>query len=284
MPHAELPSWESFWSAWELFRDPLLCAFVAGTVLGFLGVYVLLRRMVFVSAAVSQFAGFGVALAFYLQIHYSLQVEPAFAAAGMSLAATLVFSTNTSRLQIPRETLLGLAFALAGGGAVMLGDRIAQEAHDIQSILFGTAVLVRELDLKLVLWAGLLFGVIHLWWFRGITFASFDPEAAQVQGLPVGLLNGIVFVSVGAMVGVSSRALGALPVFAFSALPAAAALLLGVRMQWAFVLAAIFGAISGVGGYLVAYFYEFPVGGSQTVVAAVFALLALLFKWATRGR
>ena len=32
---------------------------------------------------------------------------------------------------------------------------------------------------------GALTLLIHLWWFRGLTFASFDRIGATVQGLPV---------------------------------------------------------------------------------------------------
>ena len=56
------PTWSEFIEGWELFRDPVLSAAIAGAVLGYLSVYIVLRRMVFVSAAVTQSAGLGVAL------------------------------------------------------------------------------------------------------------------------------------------------------------------------------------------------------------------------------
>jgi zinc transport system permease protein len=282
--HGALDStWSAFVGGWEIFRDPLLCALVAGAVLGFLGVFVVLRRMVFVSAGVTQSAGLGVALAFYLEIHLGVHLDPLLGAAALALLATLAVSADTTRtFKLPRESLLGLVFALSGGGAVLLGDRISQEAHDIESILFGSAVLVRGFDLVAVLVAGGLILAIHLWWLRGLVFASFDPDAARVQGLPVSLLDRTLFVSIGVMVGVSARALGSLPVFAFSVLPAAAALLLEVRLPFAFALATALGALSGVLGYLFAFFYQFPVGGSQTMVAASFTILAILLQSARR--
>jgi zinc transport system permease protein len=275
-------TWRAFLGAWELFRDPLLCALVAGAVLGFLGVFVVLRRMVFVSAGVTQSAGLGVALAFYVDIHLGLHLDPLFGAAALSLLATLALSVDSGILRLPRESVLGLVFALSGGGAVLLGDRISQEAHDIESILFGSAVLVRPLDLAIVLIAGGLILAVHLWWLRGLVFASFDPDAARVQGLPVALLDRTLFVSIGVMVGVSARALGSLPVFAFSVLPAAAALLLGFRLPWALALATFLGALAGVGGYLFAFFYQFPVGGSQTVAASAFVVLAIVIRLVAR--
>lgn len=272
---AEPSQWQQFVEGFELFRDPLLCALLAGGVLGFLSVYVVLRRMVFVSAAVAQSAGLGVALAFYMGIHLGFEVEPVIGATALALLATMLLMMDPTRLRLTRESLLGLAYALSGGAAVLVGDRIAQESHDIQGILFGTAVLVTPEQLRTVAIASILVMVIHLWWYRGITFASFDRIGALVQGLPVRLLDGVLMVSIGVMVGVCARALGALPVFAFSTLSAIAALMLDLRLPWTFFVATLAGIVSGVGGYMFAYFFDFPVGGSQTVVAAMLVGLAM---------
>ncbi|WNG38314.1 metal ABC transporter permease [Archangium minus] len=274
----ETTSWAQFWDAFELFRDPMLCALIAGSVLGFLSVYVVLRRMVFVSAAVTQSAGLGVALAFYAEIHLGLHVAPTLGAVILSLLATLLLMMDPARLRISRESMLGLAYALTGGAAILVGDRISQEAHDIQGILFGTAVLVEQPQLIAVAVVGVLTLLIHLWWFRGLTFASFDRTGAMVQGLPVRSLDAVLMISIGLMVGVSARALGALPVFAFSTLSAIAALVLDLRLPGTFLLATIAGAISGLGGYLFAYFYNFPVGASQTVLSGMIVLLALVVR------
>ena len=45
-----------FFAAWELFREPALAGAVAGLLLGWVGLYVALRRMVFLSAAMTQTA------------------------------------------------------------------------------------------------------------------------------------------------------------------------------------------------------------------------------------
>ncbi|HET6610950.1 MAG TPA: metal ABC transporter permease, partial [Kofleriaceae bacterium] len=76
------PTWADFMLGWDLglYANPILCAAAAGCVLGFLSVYVVLRRMVFVSAAISQAAGLGVALAFYAAIHLGMTIDPALAA------------------------------------------------------------------------------------------------------------------------------------------------------------------------------------------------------------
>jgi zinc transport system permease protein len=278
------PTWSGFLEAWSLiFRDPVLCALAAGTVLGFLGVYVVLRRMVFVSATVTQSSALGVALAFFAQIHLSVNVDPVVGAFVFALLSTLLLSVDPRSHRLPRESLLGFAFALTGGATILVEDRISQEAHDIHSILFGSAVLVRFEDLMVVSVTGGVVLLLHVLWFRGLVFASFDPDAARVQGLPVRFLNAFLLTSVGVVVGVSARALGALPVFALATLPAVTALALGLDLVWAFALAALLGALAGGAGYVLAFFYNLPVGGSQTLVASAMAVVALVGRAVTTG-
>ena len=72
---------QTFLDGWDVFRDPVLASFVAGATLGLLGVYIVLRRMVFVSAALSQAAGLGVAYLdeAFLRMEYGVPVTGLFA-------------------------------------------------------------------------------------------------------------------------------------------------------------------------------------------------------------
>ena len=281
MPVDEAPTWAEFVQGLDIFLDPILCGGAAGLVLGYLGVYVVLRRMVFVSAAITHSAGLGVACAYYGQIHLGLGLlaPPVLGAFTFGMGSTLLLALRPERLGLTRESLIGLTFIFASGAALLVGDRISQESHDIHAIIFGTAVLVSKADLYTVLGVGALVLGLHLWLRRGLVFASFDPDGARVQGLPVGALDFILLLTIGLMVSVTTRALGAMPVFAFSVLPAMAALSLTRRLGVALLVAAVLGLTAAVGGYLLSFFMSFPVGASQTVVAALFAGIAMI-----RGR
>jgi zinc transport system permease protein len=296
------PTWTDFWANFAIFRDAILTGGLAGLLLGFIGVHIVLRRMVFASSAIAQAAALGVALSFWIEalvdplrhaaghqagpdahIVSSLLFEPVLWAIAASLLATLVFIANPVKLHLTRESLLGFVFLASGAGAVIVGDRIKQEAHDLAAILFGSAVVVQPLDLALVSVATVLLLGGHLLLWRGLVFSGFDPLGARVQGLPVRALNAFLFVSVGLAVALCTRALGALPVFAFSVLPAMAALVLTSRISAVFALAALFGALSGVGGYAVSFRAELPVGATQTALAAVIVGVALAAS-ALRGQ
>lgn len=275
------PTWEEFVDGWELFEDPVLAGAAAGLVLGFLSVYIVLRRMVFVSASVTQAAGFGVAASFYLGARMGWDFDPAWGATAVALVAASLVAPDPRRLGLSREMVLGLTFALFSGLTVLVSARMPQEAHDVQAILFGTAVAVDRDDLsRLVVHGGAVL-LLHAWWFRGFAFASFDPQAARVQGIPVRLLDLVLVLTIGVAVGESARTLGALPAFALSTLPGIAAVLVARGPMWVpFVLAALLGAAAGAGGYVVAFFLELPVGATQTACAGLAVVAALLVRGA----
>lgn len=274
----ETPSLALLLDSWELFRDPILVGAMAGAALGYLGVFIVLRRMIFVSAALSQAAGLGVGLAFFAQIHWGLPgvaADPLAWAVALTLLATWALSWRGGRF-ITREGLLALFYLVGGSGALLIGTRISQEAHDIQAILFGTGVLVGPSDTAWVLSVGALVLAVLLWFRRGMLFASLDPEGARVRGLPTRLLDATLMVSIAVLASVATRALGALPVFAFSVLPALAAVAVSRSPAMALTLATVIGLVSGAGGYLLAFFAQFPVGASQTFVAALAVVVGLL--------
>ncbi len=274
--HEEQPTWHDFVDNWTLYREPVLCGVTAGAVLGVLGVFVVLRRAVFVTAAVSQSAALGVALAFLLGIYFGVTPPPVLCAFALALAATGVLAWRSPSTRLPREAIVGLLYVAASALAVLVGDRIAQEAEDITAILFGTAVLVRPQDFVAVLGVSGLVVVAIGMLYRGLVFAGFDPEGARVQALPTARIELALWTLVALEVSVTTRAIGALPVFAFSVLPAMAALRASSRLSHAVVLAGLAGALSGGVGYISAFLLRFPVGAAEACVAAALFSVAVL--------
>jgi zinc transport system permease protein len=298
----QAPTLNDLWASFPLFRDAILCALFAGTLLGFLGVYVVLRRMVFASAAISQGAAMGVALSFFLEIHFSfgehtarhiegqgggltlssIVFDPILWAVICALATTLLLIADPQRLRLTRESVLGLAYLFTGAGAVIIGDKITQEAHDINAILFGSAVVVRRIDLWMVVGAAAVILAVQISVLRATIFSSFDEAGARVAGLPVRLLNMTLFVCIGVAVALATRALGALPVFAFSVLPAMTALVLSQRLGVVFVLASLIGGLCGIVGYAVSFVMQLPVGATQTATMVGVLILTLVGRLAVR--
>lgn len=285
-PDAMGPTLGGFAESFELFRDPLLAAVWSGALLGLLGVYVLVRRMVFLSAAMSQSAGLGVAAAWFAQIQLGVSAgwcTPTVGAAAATMLAAAAMLKSPRAPGARRDASLGLVYLLGAAGTLALGTRIVQEVQDIETILFGSAVAVLPDDAATVRNLAIGLGALQLWWQRGFVQAAVDPGGSRIRGLPVRLLDWVLILSLAAAVSVCTRVLGALPVFAFTVLPPMAALRLAPNVTTALWLAAGLGAVAGAGGYVAAYLWELPVGAAQTLLAALLlgaaALVGNALRW-----
>jgi len=72
------------------------------------------------------------------------------------------------------------------------------------------------------------------------------------------------------VISVATRAVGALPVFAFTVIPAAAALMITERMGKTIALSIFFGVIAASVGYYFSWVEQLPTGASMVIVASVF--------------
>ena len=278
-----------FFTSWQLWGGAVAAGMQLGVICGFLGIYVLLHRIVFVSAAMSQVSSLGVMIAFFLaqseavsHSHHTEDLLPILFAAiftGLFSAAMAKQTTSraTDRSKSP-ESLIGGVYLLSTAGLLLVGDRVTQGAHDVANVLFGNAVVVDSDHLMLLTIIAVPIFAVHLVVRKELIFASFDPGMATTLKLPVAALRLFLLVSMGMVISVGTRTVGALPVFGFSVLPAIAALTLFQDLRWSFVASATFGMLSAFLGYLASFLFSFPTGACMTAVAAGFVILAKAWR------
>jgi zinc transport system permease protein len=271
-----------FWSGHELWREPMIAGVLAGAVLGYLGVFVVLKRMVFVSAALSEISGVGVAFAFYLGSLLGIDphshgpvpflLEPTLFSLLFACLAAAAFSLRPGHRKLASETIVGLGYIIASALvlAILNSPRIAQEAHAVGDILFGNAVVVPRQQILSLAAAGAAAIAVHLLFFKELLFVSYDPETAVVQGVGVFRYELLLNLTTAVVISVATRAVGALPVFAFTVIPAAAALMITERMRLTIALSIVFAVVAAAVGYYVSWVEQLPTGATMVVVASIF--------------
>jgi zinc transport system permease protein len=279
-------AWAEFWAARDIWRDPLLASVLAGALLGFLGVYVVLRRTVFVSAALTQLSTLGLIVALLAEERLGVEAEHAGVQLGVALlfsvAGALVLGTLESGRRLPTEAGVGMSYVLAGALVILGANRLVHAAHDVNAMIFGNAVAVPFSDVVVLLAVTLLCAVAHTIFQKEIVFVSFDRETAEAVGMRARLWDGVLFFTIGLAIPVSARALGALPVFAFLTIPASAALLLARRLRPAFGIATGLGVVAAAGGYALSWVWQIPTGATMVTLAGLFVLPGAVWRLAGR--
>ncbi len=274
-----------FWESWFLWRDPLAVAIIAAAVCAFVGVYIVMKRIVFVSAALSQMSGVGVALAFYLASvvgvdphHAPIYLHPAWYALLFSGAGAALFSLNLNRRRLAGETVVGLGYLIAAASVILIlnSPRVGQEAHEVNDLLYGNAVAVPPEQLQIMSGTAILVGLLHGIFGKEFVFTTFDPEMARTLGVRTRGWNLLLFLTFALAISVSTRAIGALPVFAFMVIPPAVGLLLGGRLWSVFALSVGVAVLGAALGYYVSFKWSLPTGASMVVVTALFLVPGVL--------
>ncbi len=269
-----------FWAAQDIWREPLVASLIAGGLLGFLGVYVVLRRTVFVSAALTQLSTLGLIASLLFEERLGVEVEHTsvqlVVAVAFSVAGALILGALQSGRRLPTEAGVGMSYVLAGALVILGANRLVHAAHDFNSMVFGNAVAVPLSDVIVLAAITVVCVAVHVAFRKELVFVSFDRETAEAVGLRTPLWNGLLFFTIGLAIPVAARALGALPVFAFLTIPAAAALLVVRRLRAAFVLATLFGLVASTGGYLVSWFWQIPTGATMVALAGIFVVPGLV--------
>lgn len=260
-----------------LFREAVATATAAGLCLGLLGVYIVSRRMVFISAALAQTSALGVTIAFVAIASLGLTGAavgflPMAAALLMSLLVVAALVLVGESPTLSRDAILGIAFIVPMALMLLLVPLFPYELHEIAAILNGNAVVVERGDMYAIFVATAIVLITQVYAFRGFVYASLDPLVARTQGVPVRALDAVLFGSIAIMTALATRAIGPLPTFALTVLPAIGALGLNIGLKWVFVVSAVTGALSAYVGWWVTLQTDWSVGATQALTAAVFAL------------
>ncbi|MGZ3699396.1 MAG: metal ABC transporter permease, partial [Bdellovibrionota bacterium] len=182
------------------------------------------------------------------------------------------------------ESFIGAVYLLSAAGMLLVGDRVTQGAHDVSNVLFGNAVVVDSVHLFLLIGVCVPVFLLHVWLRKDILFISFDPVMAQTMNYPVRALRTFLLVSLGVVISIGTRTIGALPVFSFSVLPPIAALALFQDLRYSFWASALMGALAAFLGYLASFLFSFPTGACMTAMAGGMLVCAKLFTLVWRRK
>jgi manganese/iron transport system permease protein len=262
----------------EPFRLPymqraLLEVLLLGALAGVVGVFVVLRRLAFVSDALTHTVFPGVVIAHLLDRSLLLG-----ALAFGVLTAVLFTGIGASR-RVGADAALAILLTSFFSLGVVLVSRTPSYTADLTVFLFGRVLAVDRADLLQTL--GLALVVLGTLWAlrKELVLRAFDPEGAAAMGYRTALLDLVLNLLIALVVVAAVKAVGTVLVVALIIVPAAAARLLADRVATTAALACALGALGGWLG--LAASYEVSVGhgvrlaSGATIVVVLVAVFGL---------
>jgi zinc transport system permease protein len=263
-----------------LFRDALYGALVIALVCSALGVYVVLRRIVFVGASLAQMSTLGIAISFWLAgvgVAGIITSKPVILSLLATLLGVVFFSTGMRRARIPADARIGVAYVVAGALAILFIAKAAVgEAHDI--FLQGNILGITRGDWMVLLGVSVPVLLVHVLFYKEFLFISFDQETARTLGYRVERWTLLLYLTIGLSIAFAMQFAGLMLVFDFLVLPAVTGLLLARGMGGVFAWAIGAGLAAAVIGFSLSVPFDLPTGPAIVAVSGALVILA----WLTR--
>lgn len=252
--------------------NALGAALLSGTLCAFLGVYVHLKRIIFIGIALSEVAALGVAAGLYVGIW------PEAAASVLTVLVALLFWWPGRQGFLSREAILGLVYCVAAALAILLlAANPMAEAHGVDLVSGNLLYTMGDDIVLLCLLAGGIFA-LHLLLFPRLLFVSFDPETARSLGLGEGTAEFLIYLTLGLCIAVSMKTTGILFVFSSMVIPPMVGLVLCRRVWMVFVVAVSVAAAAGFLGLWVSFAWDLPTGPTIVCVEGLFFVAAALLR------
>jgi manganese/iron transport system permease protein len=255
-------------------------AFVAALAVGLLcstmGTYVVLRKLSFIGDGIAHASFAGIVIAYLRGLNFYI------GAAVVAVITALGIGFVARRGKISLDTTIGVLFTGMFALGVFLMSQQRNYAVDLQSFLFGDILAVGPQDLWLIVALSVIVAISVVMMFRGLLYTTFDPVVAQASGIAAPRYEYALLVLLALTIVVALQAVGIVLVAALLVTPAAAAYQLTSRFSPMMALAAVFGAISTVGGLYLSYYVRASSGATIVLFATVLFFVAIGIKNARR--
>jgi manganese/iron transport system permease protein len=254
---------------YQFMQRAFVSALLIGIVCSGMGTYVVLRKLAFIGDGIAHASFAGIVIAYLRGADYYI------GAGIVAILTALGIGFIHRRARVALDTAIGVLFTGAFALGIFLMSRQRTYSVDLQSFLFGDILSVNSRDMLMIVALALFVIVLIALLWRTLLYTSFDPVVAQASGMNAQFTEDVLLVLIALTVIISLQAVGIVLVAALLVTPAAAAYQLTTRFSHMMGIAALLGALSGVGGLYLSYFLRSSSGATIVLVATLLFFLAI---------
>jgi ABC-type Mn2+/Zn2+ transport system permease subunit len=259
-----------------LLRNSIYTIVLVGLVCPLVGVFLVMRRLVFMGVALPQISSTGVAVAlslplwlgFNLSEHssHSTHMLAFIGSITFSLTAILVLAFLERRGRGQPEGRLGTAYVVAAAMSILLLSKNPYGEIGWLDMMKGEVIAISNFDLGLTAATLTLVIAVMGLFHRELLLVSFDREMAIILRKNVIFWDVLLYLLIGMTVSMAVLSVGPLIAFGFLLIPALSAHMVARNMRQFIVLASLIGGLAAFLGFCIAYKFDLPVGPTDVVL------------------
>ncbi|MCX6705740.1 MAG: metal ABC transporter permease [Candidatus Woesebacteria bacterium] len=245
----------------------LITGALVGGVSGYLGSFMVLKRMSLVGDALSHVALPGMAIALILNLNPTLG---AFIALTLAVIGVWYLSEKS---EIYPEALVGVFFT----ASLAIGILITPEPELLEA-LFGNFEKINLLDGVIIAASSVLIFTLVSFIAKRLLLGIVSEDLAKAEGINMKKVNLIYLLLVGFVVALGVKFVGTLLMGALVVVPAVAAKNLAKSIKSYQILGALLGVVSVVFGLVLSKYFNFSSGPIIVLVSIFIFIVSYIFK------
>jgi len=249
---------------WDFMKNALLALLLMAPLFGLLSTMIVTGRMSFFSDALGHSAFTGIAIGALCGL-----TLPTLAAVIFSIGFALLFSFVRSRSNQTADTLIGVFSSSAVALGIFVATMGGGSFTKYNKFLIGDILSITPQEIGML--ALVLAGVILFWILcaNRLTLTAIHPQLASSRGIPVGLSQTVLIVTIAVVVTLSISSVGLLILNSLLVLPGASARNISRNLQQYHGFSVLFALVAGVLGLIVSYYLGCSAGASISLILAV---------------
>ena len=257
---------------YEFIRNALLAVLLASIACGIIGVYVVVKRIVFISGGIAHASFGGVGLGYFLGVNPIWGIIP------FSILSALAMGLVSKRTRIPEDTAIGILWALGVSLGIVFIGLSPGYAPDLFSYLFGNILTVTSVDLIIMLILDLVIIMVVFLFYKEFLALSFDDEFATVVGVPTVKLYFLLLCLIALTIVVLMKVVGIIMIIALLTIPAAISKQYTSNLKKMIFISILLSAIFGLGGLWLSYQLNLASGATIVIVSGIGFILSWFGK------
>lgn len=245
----------------------LITGALVGVVSGYLGSFMVLKRMSLVGDALSHVALPGMAIALILNLNPMLG---AFVALILAVIGVWYLSEKS---EIYPEALIGVFFT----ASLAVGILITPQPELLEA-LFGNFEKINLLDAAAIAASSILIFTVIFIISKKLLLGIVSEDLAKAQGINIQKINLIYLLLVGFVVALGVKFVGTLLMGALVIIPAVAAKNISKSIRSYQIWGSLLGVFSVTFGLLIAHYFHFSSGPIIVLVGIIIFVLSYIFK------
>ena len=254
---------------YAFFQNALAGSLLASIVCGFIGTYIVTRRLVFISGGITHASFGGIGLGVFSGIN------PVISAMVFSVLSACGVQWLSQRGDVREDSAIAVFWTFGMSVGIICCFLTPGFMPDLPSFLFGSILTIGKADLWLLAGLSIVVTAIFTLFYRSILSVSFDNCFARSQHLPVTFIEYMMMALIAMTIVSTLRMVGIVLAISLLTIPQMTANLFTYSFKRMIGLSIVIGWADCLSGLAISYALNVPSGASIIFVSII---LYALFK------